>query len=98
MENEILSPLRKEGISSDWLENTDLEEIIIKYLQFNKRNLKENARFWFRSTIQEIHRKARETETDKKGKVIEKTQSQIEAKERALYLEYFKVKEKNNEV
>lgn len=101
LENSILLPLRKEScIPYETLINMDIEDVIILYLQLNRRALIENARFWFRSTLQEIERKAKEQVKSKNSKgetIMEDPDPElVEKRKKQLYPKYFR-KEKPNE-
>jgi len=79
----------------------DLEELFLLYLQMSKRALVENARFWFRQTLQEIERKATEKieSKDTKGQTVytDPSPEKVEKKKKILFREYFRKEKPKDE-
>lgn len=80
---------------------SDIKRVFLRYLQLNRRILIENARFWFRSTLQEIERKAKEQVKSKNSKgeaIMEDPDPElVEKRKKQLYPKYFRKEKPKNE-
>lgn len=79
----------------------DIEDIYLLYLQMTRRATVENARFWFRQTLQEIERKAKEKISKKnaKGETIQEDPDPetVEKRKKQLYPKYFRKEKPKDE-
>lgn len=91
-QNNIITGLRKDKYSIEWLESSDLHEVFLDYLDLCDRNLIQSADYWFREKLREIETKlnAKDVETgDEKEKYRERTPEEKLALAKKLDKEYF---------
>ena len=91
LENNIITGLRKDSYSIEWLDNTDIETVFLAYLNLCDRRLIESADYWFRDKLREIETKVNEKiETgDKDNPSRERSHSEKEAFKLELDAQYF---------
>lgn len=91
LENNIITGLRKDSYSIEWLDNTDIEIVFLAYLNLCDRRLIESADYWFRDKLREIETKVNEKiETgDKDNPNRERSHSEKEAFKLELDAQYF---------
>lgn len=92
MENNLITPLRKDKYSIEWLENCELEDLFINYLELNDRNTIQSGDYWYREKLREIDQKceAEDVETgDKENPKRKRTDEEKQELAEMLSLEYF---------
>lgn len=92
MERNVYKPLLKSGYSVEFLENTDIEIIFIRYLDYLDSCLIEQAERWVTDKLNEIERKVNEKIELPDGKSREKTDIEKDVLRRELYDKEFRGK------
>lgn len=92
LSNNLITPLRKDKYSIEWLENCELEDLFICYLELNDRNTVQAGEHWYRDKLREIVQKceAEDVPTGDKDKPNRKRTDEEKAElAELLTFEYF---------